>query len=535
MVEKISKPAAFLGLILGLMLPVLAIAGFTLHELVSRAFTHIEQVETAERLNAKALSLQLDLETGIRGYINTEDPVFLEPWHVAVSQTDENYRLLRQAIINVGLPEYTGRVDDAQRTSHIWRVNVAGPFLRLKHPRQGMLQVTHARQKYGKMLVDRIRNDLYPITYGLADIRRQTAEDARSTVDRIGFFVLAVVVVSGLLGYLFLADRAKLARDLDLAEEARVLEQHRLELEQRRLEEEQQRLAIALATEKRIAETLQEALSQRPLPNLPTVHFSAMYMPAAEQTKVGGDWYDAIELSTSRALFVIGDVAGHGIDAAVGMSRARQEFIGAALRNPDPSSMLRRVNSELVREGSPMVTAVCGVADAARYEFTVATAGHPPPVLLEPGRPPRILECGGLPLGIIPASEYMTYTVQTVPGALLVLYTDGAIEHSHSVLEGEALLLQATSTCLEQAEVSPATAIHRGIFQNRSAGDDVAILTIGFAVEQASGMKISVERLQNSLHSHLRGTVSQAPQNKAISLMPRLARRIAGNQGRRVA
>jgi hypothetical protein len=147
--------------------------------------------------------------------------------------------------------------------------------------------------------------------------------------------------------------------------------------------------------------------------------------------------------------------------------------------------MLGRANAELLRQNSQMVTVVCGHADASTYEFTYASAGHPPPILVEPGQPPRMLEFGGLPLAVIEAALYRTVRVQSVPGAMLVLYTDGAIEHSKDVLRGESTLLEAVAQSVADAAANPAAAIHAAIFTDRSVGDDVAILTVAFAKADA--------------------------------------------------
>ena len=84
-------------------------------------------------------------------------------------------------------------------------------------------------------------------------------------------------------------------------------------------------------SEKQMAYKLQGAFLQQGLPVASNLGFSATYLPATLGTLVGGDWYDAFELSRGRIMFSIGDVAGHGIEAAVTMSRARQAIIAAAL------------------------------------------------------------------------------------------------------------------------------------------------------------------------------------------------------------
>ena len=170
--------------------------------------------------------------------------------------------------------------------------------------------------------------------------------------------------------------------------------------------------------------------------------------------------------------------------------------------------MLARVSKELYADGSLLVTAVAGFADADTYEFVYASAGHPPPLLMEPGRPPRLLECGSLPLGAIADNEYRTFRVQSVPGATLVLYTDGAIEHSRDVIEGETILLAAAAAAAEAQPPDPATFIRNAVFAGRDVGDDVAILTIGFAADPAVGLRISADRAQAAFS----GRVGRLPQ-----------------------
>ncbi|MGH7717098.1 MAG: PP2C family protein-serine/threonine phosphatase, partial [Vulcanimicrobiaceae bacterium] len=214
------------------------------------------------------------------------------------------------------------------------------------------------------------------------------------------------------------------------------------------------------------------------------VSFSATYIPASEERRVGGDWYEGVELQDGRVMFAIGDVAGHGLDAAVSMNRARQAIVSAALMHADPAKMLARVNDELIEDRGRMVTVVCGVADVGKFSFTYATAGHPPPILVEPGREPRLLSVGGVPLGVLASREYCTHSVQTVPGATLVLYTDGAVEFARDPIEGEKMLLEAVRLAVASCVPDPATAIRDHIFGFRPAEDDVAILTIGFVQPQ---------------------------------------------------
>jgi serine phosphatase RsbU (regulator of sigma subunit) len=450
------QPLAVTVVLLVVMIPILVGGGAFVGRLVSQGFAAESTVRAAENDLAAITRAQLDEETGIRGYAATGQRIFLQPYDTGLVDFAHSDAALHRDADRLQLADRSA-IADLEATNATWRREVATPLLRDPSNADPI-------ELRGKVLIDHFRVDTNQLS-ALID-RRQTEQDTQTqiAISRINLLVLVAVVLIAAAAIGFGIVQTRLAR--------------RLEIEERNAAE----LRAAYDTEKRIAETLQDAFLQRPLPTTPAVSFSATYVPATEEAKVGGDWYDGVELEKGRVMFVIGDVAGHGLDAAVSMNRTRQALVSAAVRDPDPATLLARVNRELVRERGRMVTAVCGYADSQTYEFTYATAGHPPPVLVEPGRRPRLLEFGGLPLGVMDAAVYRTYSVQTLPGAMLVLYTDGAVEHSRDVLLGEQQLLDAVaSVCGGEAVEHAAAAIHARIFDGRAVGDDVAILTVTFA------------------------------------------------------
>lgn len=232
--------------------------------------------------------------------------------------------------------------------------------------------------------------------------------------------------------------------------------------------------------EHRLTGKLQEALLQQPLPAISNMAFSATYVPAATRSLVGGDWYDAFELPHGRVMFSIGDVAGHGIEAAVIMSRARQAIISAALLDSDPGSVLARANETLMLHGTTFATAICGYIDPGTLEVTYATAGHPPGILVDKSGVARLLQYDGIPLGIEHGSAYPTFRITASHESLLVLYTDGLLEYDRDLIEGERRMLQAAENIAAQRVADPAGAIEDAIFKTHKPLDDVAILTIAF-------------------------------------------------------
>jgi len=450
----------------------LVFAGLLVRRFVSSAFATAQSVHEARYLAQDVLKLRLDEETGIRGFAATGDRRFLEPFLAARGPLGSEIAQLRLALQGLHLEAAVQALADAETTGDAWTQHVAAPIMRDSHaPRI---------QQYGKRLIDHYRADFETIDAALRARETAVVRDVRDSIDRInlvvGVFVALLVLATGIFA------------QQQIRTTARLTEQERVAEEERR---QRAALSAAYEAEKRIADTLQDAFIQRPLPMSESLRFSASYVAATQDTKVGGDWYDAMVLPGKRVLFAIGDVTGHGIEAAVTMNRARQSLISAALEDADPASVLSRANAEIARNDTRLVTALVGIADAETYEFIYAAAGHPPPVLLEPGREPRMLDCGSVPLGAYSGAKYKSIRIQSVPGAMLVIYTDGAIEHSRNAIEGEELLLRAAAEARHYTDV--ASRIHKAIFTGRPIGDDVAILTIGFAVSAAHGLTVSAD------------------------------------------
>jgi CHASE3 domain sensor protein len=468
----------------------LVVSGFLIRGFVATAFATAESVHEARYLAQDVLTLQLDEETGIRGFAATGDRSFLQPYLGAEKPLAGELLQLNVALQRLHLVAAAQVVADVQKTSHAWAQRVAVPIIQNPH--------APGVQKLGKQLMDHDRADFGAIDAALQTRETAVALEVRESIDRINLVVgiFAVLLVLAVGGF----------ANQQVQTTARLAEQERVAEEERR---RRAALTAAYEAEKRIADTLQDAFIQRPLPMSESLRFSASYVAATQDTKVGGDWYDALVLSGKRVLFAIGDVTGHGIEAAVTMNRARQSLISAALEDPDPASVLSRANGEIARFDTRLVTALVGIADAYTYEFVYAAAGHPPPVLIEPGREPRMLDCGSVPLGAYADAKYRTVRIQSVPGAMLVIYTDGAIEHSRNAIEGEELLLKAVADARHHTDV--ASRIHKTIFTGRPVGDDVAILTIGFAESGARGFDVSADSVQTAFAGRIGGSRADAP------------------------
>lgn len=229
----------------------------------------------------------------------------------------------------------------------------------------------------------------------------------------------------------------------------------------------------------RIADRLQRALLPGDLAHPPGVRFDTSYLPATHETDVGGDWYDAFDIGDGRIGISIGDVAGHGLDAAVVMGEARRAIRVAAAGAASPAQLLDYVNDILTfDESAGMATAIAGFFDPVTHVLEYASAGHPPPVYAGPDRRPFALPAGGMPLGIpgAVASPNRTFTIE--PGASLFVYTDGLLEYGRDILAGEEALIAAIANLPAAQDADHAVLLNDAIFAECSNTDDVATLVL---------------------------------------------------------
>src|SRR5215469_4471949 len=152
-----------------------------------------------------------------------------------------------------------------------------------------------------------------------------------------------------------------------------------------RAREDEAELAAELAREHHVVLTLQHAIlpvHDRPF-DLPGLRTAVRYLPAAHGSRVGGDWYITAEMPDGSVLLAIGDVAGHGLEAAAGMARLRGALAGLAITGASPDRLVGWLN-DLVWHVSPEHTAsvIAGSFDPQTRVLTWAQAGHPPPVLV---------------------------------------------------------------------------------------------------------------------------------------------------------
>ncbi|MEV0662418.1 PP2C family protein-serine/threonine phosphatase [Actinomadura luteofluorescens] len=219
---------------------------------------------------------------------------------------------------------------------------------------------------------------------------------------------------------------------------------------------------------------LQRSLVPAALPQVPGLELAARYRPG--KAIVGGDWYDVFTLPSGEVGIVMGDVAGHGLPAAVVMGRMRSALRAYALDNDDPAEVLRKLNRKMLHfEPEATATVLYAVVDPAAGRVRLSSAGHPPPVLALPDGPAESADMKfDVLIGLGENVPRRTMTLRLRPGALLCFYTDGLIERrGESILGGVARLCEAVYAGPPEAV---GAAVMSAMIGREAPEDDVALL-----------------------------------------------------------
>ncbi len=246
-------------------------------------------------------------------------------------------------------------------------------------------------------------------------------------------------------------------------------------------------LESALATaalheqQSRVALTLQRSLLPSTSLTSLTLDVAARYLPGSTDAQVGGDWYDVVALGAGRTALVIGDVMGRGVHAAALMGQLRAAVRAYAQLDLPPERVLElldRLVEEMsaARDVGQIVTCIYAVHDPGDQTVTLASAGHPPPVLIDDDRCSVWRGVVGPPLGT-GYGQYDATTSPFGPAAGLVLYTDGLVEKRNSDIDsGIAQLVDA----LDETRNEDLERLADGALSVGGDGqhDDVALLAV---------------------------------------------------------
>jgi serine phosphatase RsbU (regulator of sigma subunit) len=276
------------------------------------------------------------------------------------------------------------------------------------------------------------------------------------------------------------------ARDADgaplkiyaLVQDVTTREDSRTEIE--RLSDQLRRREITALAEHRLAGQLQNMIQPVPREPFPLAGLEAMvgYLPAESAIQVGGDWYHAQTLPDGQVVLAIGDVAGHGLEAASGMAHLRYGLIAwLSIGIRDPGTLLGHLN-RLCGQVKITGTAVVAIYDPASKAMRWARAGHMAPLLARAGVVDDLDPPSGLLLGATQEASYPVVSPQLRADDVVLFYTDGLMERRAA---STAELLDKVKQTLSSVSAAPdeqtLTQLH-ALLNHASPDDDTCTLAV---------------------------------------------------------
>jgi integral membrane sensor domain MASE1/anti-sigma regulatory factor (Ser/Thr protein kinase) len=237
----------------------------------------------------------------------------------------------------------------------------------------------------------------------------------------------------------------------------------------------------------RIATTLQSAFLPQSLPEHPHIRFDALYLTAGQEVLIGGDWYDAFAIPGGRIVISIGDVTGHGLNAAVSAGRIRQSIVATAIDVHDPAEILTKVNRMLQFHDSTVATALVAIVEPDTFVLRYASAGHPAPIHAGTDNSARTLPHGSLPLGVSHTPDYRTHAIALAQNDVVVFYTDGITEFARDIDATERALQRAIDAVAASPSPRPAERIRRAVLGNDAPSDDAVLVVLRIAPPSEAG------------------------------------------------
>lgn len=234
-----------------------------------------------------------------------------------------------------------------------------------------------------------------------------------------------------------------------------------------------------------VAETLQGALLPEP-PIRDDIDVGLLYQSAGPLGRIGGDFYDFVELENGKVAVVIGDVCGKGLRAATYTAMIKYMLRAYLGENMLPGDCLTRLNRNIHNQVSieKFVTVCISIIDMESGTIYYSSAGHPPPFIRQSGASIVLAMQPAVPLGVIPDQRFLTTQLSLAGAESLVMYTDGLIEARPDDGEpfGENRIIKAISDSHNLPAQSMAQALVDSaiIYSGDALRDDIALLVLKF-------------------------------------------------------
>ena len=252
---------------------------------------------------------------------------------------------------------------------------------------------------------------------------------------------------------------------------------------------ERERQRQRLEQELNIARDIQQALIPHGFHDFPYLAVTGIHSPC---NAVGGDYFDVFPMSEDRTAFLVADVSGKGLGAAL-LTTMLQGALSAMTIGSDPVRVFSHINRFLCEhaEVGRYATMFFGILDPAG-QLVFINAGHPSPLILRRGEVTELLSEGSFPVGLIPQADYTATTVNLQPGDTLALYSDGVTE----AMDPEQQLFGVTrlQEVLSGQHKMPLEDLQRAIFESvetftrgASQADDITLLLVRYRAVASGG------------------------------------------------
>ena len=399
----------------------------------------------AERQLDVVLQAQIDQETGLRGFVATGERFFLEPYSETSRRFDGQFRALSELTRQLGSSDVDATVADVRSLHRRWLQDVARPLL--AEPRR-----TDAAQrlKLGKRLMDQVRADAGRINDLLQERLAVVQSDVQRSIDTTLASAVALIVVCGALGLVFVFTRVRL----------------------------EERIARGRALVEGLQRTYLSGINA-----FEGARVGAAYSSATRHAGVGGDLFDVLRLDRGRALVTLADISGKGIDAAVNTALVKYSIRTLSFEGENPGKILGRFNEiflTTIDDPSLFVAVFVGIIDTRAMQISYGSAGIAGAYLRRRGAVAQ-LEVTGPVVGLERSMTFATRTIALAADDLLVLATDGlseARDRRREILgsEGAMELVRDAPSDPQRCADSLADAVRART--SRQLRDDLAVLAI---------------------------------------------------------
>ncbi|HLX26324.1 MAG TPA: SpoIIE family protein phosphatase [Candidatus Cybelea sp.] len=410
---------------------------------IGHTFARQAQIQQAQIELEELLRLQIDEENSLRGYSLTRDPFYVAQYREAAAGYDAKEAVIRGILHDQQLAGAGVLLGAYRELQSRWRSEVAHPLLR--HPRRHLVEL----DKRNKLFADYETRTVADVRGALAATEARLVASTQSQLNRSAWVRAFWVLVFGMLALLFNTYRSQLNRELE--------------------------------EERTITEILQRAFRSESVP-LPHCEVGSAYLSATRQIAVGGDVFDVYRLSSSRALILIADISGKGVDAAVLTAFIKFMIRAIALRHSDPASILSEFNEAFSKAvGNPylFVSMFVGILDTATFRLEYGSAGHDCAWLRRRNGVEQLSVTG--PVVGVMEEPFYSKSIDLDPGDTLVLTTDGLTEVRNR--DGKPLLGVGAMELIEGAGPHAQELADDLVDAARARGgarprDDLAILAI---------------------------------------------------------